>query len=159
MKMKRIVNCQLVDFILSHLENIRTDILKWNEKSVDKNKIMNTMKKSNQNAIINEVVIIENDDETSSLKLSDESDSSDSESMEAISINDKKEIEEVIQELSNGPSNISKSLQFEKENKHAKFKCLQHLSIQRYLQLLLDGSTKMAESPQQCSITNYSHIS
>ena len=104
------------------------------------------MKKSNQNAIINEVVIIENDDETSSLKLSDESDSSDSESMEAISINDKKEIEEVIQELSNGPSNISKSLQFEKENKHAKFKYLQHLSIQRYLQLLLDGSTKMAES-------------
>jgi hypothetical protein len=104
--------------------------------------------KNNDN---NEVVIIENDDETSSLKLSDESDSSDSESMEAISINDKKEIEEVIQELSNGPSNISKSLQFEKENKHAKFKYLQHLSIQRYLQLLLDGSKKMAESPQQCS--------
>ena len=44
-------DCQLVDFNLSHhLENIRTDILKWNEKSVAKNKIMNTMKKSNQKA-------------------------------------------------------------------------------------------------------------
>ena len=63
-----------------------------------------------------------------------------------------KEIEEVIQELSNGPSNIIKSLQFEKENKHPKFTYLQYLSIERYLQLLLDGSTKMAASQSVAAI-------